>query len=815
IAYAHTALNYILDINYHLGFATRRVRTYVRISHVTRRLHSASALGCNASCQSKQPPTQLSCADFHRLPLRQPAHIGFTLATRYSCWSSFIKSFSYAEPGQVIYIYWGSLPGLPNIDRHPEPVELARISRQTLKQSFYETPVPARAMKDTFHPSYPSNMYSSSKAMEACVSPTSTPTKIQWIKTPCIRPSQGLPAQDNLTKPDWQPPVKGPGIIQIGDAPSDVQGATEPEGVAIPVANVVGCASDLLEKRSVCDIKAAHGVIATAPQTSLAGCSGVSQEDCRYQKSPDSEHVLKQFWPHSVSETVRSGTKKYLSEETKILSHQLQPPLNNKCNTDMSLPKEETNSVHITFHKNHKPILPGTSVDPIHKPWKAEGTVTGAGVCQTRHSNLSDIERQRGPIKKRHINFQSDALDLSTKKAKVERVMSPEGLEVSPDGSCIKMQSISSHQVLMDHEGISVTLKQEPHLTNTAATKQETSLPQANKFMPTPDARDRKRNMTGNISNLDQKQLLTNPTAISGNQLEWQSYEISENDNAYSARNLVPVLPSQEFVRQWVMHVTQSSDVFATQNLKAKVSQDAELRHSPTSVASYQGSVSSSPTFHNPGRASTLSTSTVTKMVKPYACEHCSSTFKHRHHVVRHMRAHSGERPFRCDHCSATFARKCVLTNHRRTHTGEKPYICSECGDTFSRKHHLVIHQRTHSGEKPYRCRDCGAAFARSHHVNRHRKTHEKEAEVDAQIQWLESNVRGLNHTLPTMVSLGHSGASLDHDLESKPSLSHEVTPPVVKTTVEMIKSHKVQHTESTVSTHKDEIMVNSVTYKD
>ncbi|XP_072034366.1 uncharacterized protein [Amphiura filiformis] len=111
---------------------------------------------------------------------------------------------------------------------------------------------------------------------------------------------------------------------------------------------------------------------------------------------------------------------------------------------------------------------------------------------------------------------------------------------------------------------------------------------------------------------------------------------------------------------------------------------------------------------------------------KMFICQECGAVFKHRHHVVRHMRSHSGERPFRCEECGATFARKCILTNHKRTHTGEKPFICTECGDTFSRKHHLVIHRRTHTGEKPYRCGQCGAAFARSHHLNRHRKTHVK-----------------------------------------------------------------------------------------
>ncbi|XP_071950279.1 uncharacterized protein [Antedon mediterranea] len=120
-----------------------------------------------------------------------------------------------------------------------------------------------------------------------------------------------------------------------------------------------------------------------------------------------------------------------------------------------------------------------------------------------------------------------------------------------------------------------------------------------------------------------------------------------------------------------------------------------------------------------------------TESGKMYQCQLCNVMFKHRHHVVRHMRSHTGEKPFQCQECGARFARKCILTNHMRVHTGEKPFICRECGDMFSRKHHLVIHVRTHTGEKPYCCGKCGAAFSRSHHLGRHMKTHEPKRGID------------------------------------------------------------------------------------
>ena len=139
-------------------------------------------------------------------------------------------------------------------------------------------------------------------------------------------------------------------------------------------------------------------------------------------------------------------------------------------------------------------------------------------------------------------------------------------------------------------------------------------------------------------------------------------------------------------------------------------------------IPSFHPTAASPPFYQKPELISKLSSST--SVAKLFKCQQCGATFKHRHHVVRHMRAHTGEKPFRCDECGAMFARKCILTNHIRTHTGEKPYVCGECGDAFSRKHHLVIHRRTHTGEKPYVCSICATAFARSHHLNRHLKTH-------------------------------------------------------------------------------------------
>lgn len=79
-----------------------------------------------------------------------------------------------------------------------------------------------------------------------------------------------------------------------------------------------------------------------------------------------------------------------------------------------------------------------------------------------------------------------------------------------------------------------------------------------------------------------------------------------------------------------------------------------------------------------------------TPKARPHTCEECGKAFMLKHHLLTHMRVHTGERPHVCPECGKTFALKHCLSTHMLLHTAERPYKCVECNKTFTLKHHLV-----------------------------------------------------------------------------------------------------------------------------
>lgn len=71
--------------------------------------------------------------------------------------------------------------------------------------------------------------------------------------------------------------------------------------------------------------------------------------------------------------------------------------------------------------------------------------------------------------------------------------------------------------------------------------------------------------------------------------------------------------------------------------------------------------------------------------------------------------------------------RKAELENYLNLDVSDRPYPCNLCPKRFKERHHLVYHIRTHSGHRPYVCNVCNKRFTQSSSLNTHKKLHMKD----------------------------------------------------------------------------------------
>lgn len=75
---------------------------------------------------------------------------------------------------------------------------------------------------------------------------------------------------------------------------------------------------------------------------------------------------------------------------------------------------------------------------------------------------------------------------------------------------------------------------------------------------------------------------------------------------------------------------------------------------------------------------------------RPYPCNMCPKRFKERHHLIYHIRTHSGHRPYKCPICGKGFTQSSSLNTHKRTHW--KDINCQKCGKVFRKQSQFCNH---------------------------------------------------------------------------------------------------------------------------
>lgn len=82
-----------------------------------------------------------------------------------------------------------------------------------------------------------------------------------------------------------------------------------------------------------------------------------------------------------------------------------------------------------------------------------------------------------------------------------------------------------------------------------------------------------------------------------------------------------------------------------------------------------------------------------------YVCDVCSKKFHYKHNLEVHRLLHSNDRKYSCNHCSSTFKTRNYLAKHLKGHFSEtKSFLCSYCDFKTTQKRYLSEHvKRKHS----------------------------------------------------------------------------------------------------------------------